>query len=611
MCGIAGIVSSDVGRHKGRLDDMMRAIAHRGPDGSGQHFFGNCALGHLRLSIIDLSSGQQPMLSESRDTGIVFNGEIYGFNSIKKELAGYQFKTTSDTEVILALYEKYGSRMPDKLPGMFSFAIWDDVKQELFCARDRFGEKPFFYAIGNGGEFIFASEIKALLATGLVTPVLSKQALANYLKHLYVNPHETIYSNIHVLPPASKLTYNKGKVRIETYWALPETNNTIGIDDAVQQFKTLLTNAVEKQLVSDVPIGAFLSGGLDSSTVVAIASNFKKDLKTISFGFEEGANELPFAKMVADKYHTDHVELTDKKEDIGELLLLMQAIYDEPFADSSNIPTYLISKYARKYLKVVLTGDGGDELLAGYGWYRKLFDMPDIADKPQTRQLYLKLMGGMMGKLSPRIKRHYSDEISHVEQMRRKDYYVKQHLHNNTYFTDKELLQLGLSTKADSKIGFSSYSNTLDDAMRMDIVDYMPGDILVKTDRASMASGFELRSPFLDVDFASFCISLPYSMKIDSKADKIILKKAFNDALPDEIKKRHKQGFGAPVDKWLQQQSVKTLVGKYLNDKNQKIFQVLSFEQTRPYVNKGLGYKLWILLVLAMWMDRYNFTIEN
>ena len=364
------------------------------------HSSDTCIFGHVRLSIVDLGSGQQPMLSSDKNEAIVFNGEIYGYKDIKKSLGDYAFATNSDTEIILALYKRYGHDLVDKLPGMFSFALWDERKKELFCARDRFGEKPFYYAYGTGGELVFASEIKSILASGLIEPKIDAGSVAHYLKHLYVNPYKTIYSNIFVLPPAHTLAYSDGKLTIRRYWQPPAIDNNIGLEEAARKFKDLFSKAVASQLVADVPVGAFLSGGIDSSSVVAIASQYQKKLKTLSFHFKDGINELPFAREIAAKYGTEHIELFDRDHDIGTLLLKMNDIYDEPFADSSNIPTYLISKLAREHVKVVLTGDGGDELLGGYAsWYRPFLFAQDMKTSlPDWASMMIPYLLGAMHK---------------------------------------------------------------------------------------------------------------------------------------------------------------------------------------------------------------------
>lgn len=604
MCGIAGIVADSAGGYEGRVREMVSRLGHRGPDGSGVHVFDNCILGHARLSVVDLDTGKQPMLSALEDVGVTFNGEVYGYKTIRAAIPDYPFRTKSDTEVLLALYHHHDRSLPEKLPGMFSFAIWDNGVRELFCARDRFGEKPFYYAWGTKGEFLFASEIKALLASGLVTPVLDEEAVAHYMKYLYVHPHCSIYRNIHVLPPAHFLRYADGRIQVERYWKLPDTDSKIELPEAVSQFRMLFERAVSRQLVADVPVGAFLSGGLDSSTVVAIASRFYPKLQTYSFAFEDSASELPFAREVADLYGTEHVELTDDTVDITELLVTMQQVYDEPFADSSNIPMYVISKLAREHAKVILTGDGGDELLAGYEWYRPLLKSGKEAENaglpdglPGLAFVFARCFGFRRGKWA-RPRRPLSTAEAHLAQ--------------RALFGDAELARIGLhhSSVDRWKAPVGSSPDDVDTALRMDLTDYMPGDILVKIDRASMANGLELRAPFLDVEFASFCISLPYRLKINEQEDKIILRQAYSSSWPEPVRARSKQGFGGPVDRWLQRDPLKALKEKTLNDPGHKLFSLLSFRDTRGIAEENT-YRTWTLLVLALWMEAHRFEMRR
>lgn len=613
MCGIAGIVAPDSRAYQSNLQRMVCAIEHRGPDGDGTYFFQHCALGHRRLSIVDLVSGDQPMLNRDSSTGITFNGEIYGYQEIKKSLSDYNFRTTSDTEVVLALHERGGARFPQQLPGMFAFALWDDNRHELLCARDRFGEKPLFYSFGGNGEFIFASEIKSLLASGLIEPVLDTDALAYYMQYLYVHPSQTIYKNIYALPPAHVLRYRNNRLSIEAYWQLPETSDSMDTVEAVEEFRRLFDRAVSGQLVADVPVGAFLSGGLDSSTIVAVASHHRAKLKTFSFGFEDTINELPYARQVADLYQTEHIELIDAQADIGELLVAMQDFYDEPFADSSNIPTYLISKLARQHVKVVLTGDGSDELLGGYTfWYNSLLEaQPGNVPSPsphQLRQIARRVARKIRSSLTQnRIRQQPASAAEHNQ---RCTSIAQSHSMHQQFFSDEEIYRLGLRPPAKASAIPEKYtSNTVSDALRMDVENYMPGDILVKTDRASMANGLELRAPFLDVDFASFCLSLPARLKITPAQNKIILREAFANSWPPSIRTRGKQGFGAPVDRWLKRESVKALKQRYLACPEQKIFELISFERTRAIIAAD-DYQTWILLVLAIWMDKHEFKLQ-
>lgn len=607
MCGISGIValSTPIKDYHVQLENMIKTIKHRGPDEQGQYFFSeDCALGHARLSIVDLKTGQQPMLTPDQTIGVTFNGELYGYQEIRKTL-DYPFRTNSDTEMMLGLYRKYGEEMVSYVPGMFAFALWDSQERKLICARDRFGEKPFYYAIGARGEFIFASEIKAILATGLVSPILDQEMLAYYMQHLYVHPTRTIYKNIFTLPPAHMLVYQKGKITKSRYWKLPATNFTITLAEAKDQFTELFSNAVRKQLVADVPVGAFLSGGLDSSTITAFASRFVPRLKTFSFAFEGGLNESGFALEVATKYGTDHTELSTTKFNVAEILQKINSVYDEPFADSSNVPTYVLAGLAKEYTSVVLTGDGGDELLGGYAqWYQPLHAMSSLRSSSKSYVTwFLQLVASLLTLKKRRAwylykglrlsKQYASTMIAHESQ--------------NTYFSQADISNLGLPTAQIASYPAWKGVNTLDDAMRMDIENYMSGDILVKTDRAAMAHGLELRAPFLDVNFAEFCISLPHALKISQKEEKIIMREACGLLWPESVQKRSKQGFGAPVKKWLTLPGVQELKKEYLFNTNAKLWSIIPFTSSEELIKKNT-YQTWILLVLSMWAETHSFN---
>ncbi|MBF0502002.1 MAG: asparagine synthase (glutamine-hydrolyzing) [Candidatus Riflebacteria bacterium] len=608
MCGIFGIVAPDSIRLGGSLRLMMRALQHRGPDGSGLRFFDDCGLGHVRLSIIDLSTGNQPMDSAVKRKSISFNGEIYGYKQIRESMSDYPFKTTSDTEVILALYENYGETFLDHLPGIFSFAIWDDDLKELICARDRFGEKPFYYAWGKNGEFIFASEIKGLIASGLIDPELSRRSVGHYLRHLYVHPFHTIYSNVFSLPPGHMLRLSSGNLRIRKYWDLPTPRDSICFSDAIEEGTMLLERAVKLQLIADVPVGAFLSGGVDSSTIVAIASRSVSRLKTISFDFEASSSDLAFARLIADKYHTDHVELSDSEIDLPALIEKMQEVYDEPFADSSNIPTFLISLKAREFAKVILTGDGGDELFGGYSsWYRPFtFWNKPLLQFPASVG-FLRLLTKCANRWGYPLNARLST-LSQAVYLRTSFATVSQaHIAQNSFFSQSEMESMGFPDDNNIKPPYSlSQSNTLDDALRMDLLDYMPGDILVKIDRASMANGIELRAPFLDRDLASFCISLPYRLKVSSRSDKILLREISKHLLPTKIIHRSKMGFGAPVSEWLSRPAFQSMKEKISRNTGGKIYSLLPFAQTKNFLD-GNDFKSWILLNLSLWLEKHTF----
>lgn len=584
---------------------MTDALTHRGPDAQGHSVFAGCALGHRRLSIVDLSGGAQPMTVDDDRIGVTFNGEIYGYRELRRGLPDYRFLTQSDTELILASYQRYGMDVAKHLPGMFAFAIWDAGKQELLCARDRFGEKPLYYAIGRNGEFVFASEIKSILASGLMEPELDRAAIARYLQRQCVGTAQSIYANIWSLPPAHCLHYRNGRVTLRRYWSLPEVDNDIDIDEAADRCRSLLRDAIGRQLIADVPVGAFLSGGLDSTTICQVASGLVGELRTFSFDFEGDHSEIGYARAAASAYCTRHAELATESVNLAEQITLMQRVYDEPFGDSSAIPTYLLAREARRHVKVVLTGDGGDELFGGYTWYKPLLWMQRegrvgllrwtaervlnrlgrAAQVPGAAARELRIMGLAFGR------QHESPLSAHRGQM--------------SFFARRELDQLGaLPGELSGADDIDGGSGSMDDVFRFDVQDYMPADILTKIDRASMAHGLELRAPFLDVEFASFCLSLPYRLKVSTNEDKIILRQAFASHWPKSIRGRTKQGFGAPLERWFRDQGVLELERQYLRDPTAPLYDHVSYSGTQAVLRRDNLMQRWTLLILGVWLGQ-------
>ncbi|MGZ5273662.1 MAG: asparagine synthase (glutamine-hydrolyzing) [Kaistella sp.] len=592
MCGITGIITPNAKNYSEKIQKMTDAIAHRGPDAEHHEYYENAALGHRRLSIIDLSeTGKQPMFSDTKNECIVLNGEIYGYQDLKKTYADYPYRGTSDTEVILAMYQNKGQELLQELPGMFAFAIWNDAKQELFCARDRFGEKPFYYATGKNGEFIFASEIKAILASGMVKPEISNEALFHYLQYGYVSAYQTIYSNIFTLPPAHQLILSEGKISVKRYYSIPKKNLEIGLSEAKEKFAYLLKNAVQKQLIADVEVGSFLSGGLDSSTIVAMVNEFKQNQTTISFGYSGETSELKFAEEIARKYNTNHIEIYENRGNIAPELLKISPFFDEPFADMSYTPQYKICQAASRHLKVVLSGDAGDELFGGYHFYT----------------------------VEHQLKNHFSYNnillkfgLKQFGRFRETTYLTQQNIANRNildfhqnkvrnYFTAKEIASLGIKTKYNQEYSFDIDPHSINDMMRIDLEKYVPGNMMVKSDRMAMANSLEVRTPFLDKDFAEFCIQLPDNLKLDGENDKIILRESMQNYWTETIKNRGKQGFGSPVERWFEEQSLMDLSNRLLKDKTQKVFDFIDFTAAQKFLNKDK--KHWNLLQLALWAD--------
>lgn len=606
MCGIAGIIAKSSDDLQASLEKMLVALRHRGPDETNIKKIDNGFLGHTRLSIVDIVSGKQPMVSRNGDIVLVFNGEIYGYKDIKKSIKDYNFQTNSDSEVIIALYIKYGKKMLDHLPGMFSFALWDDRKKELFCARDRFGEKPFYYTTSKGDGMIFSSEIRSLIKSERIAPIIDKNALSYYLKRLYINPNRTVYKNIFTLPPAHFLVYKDNKINIQKYWDISGHKKEISLDEAVDKFKTLLSNSVRKCMVADVPVGAMLSGGLDSSTIVALASRYNKNLKTFAFGFDDNRNELKYAREIAQKYKTEHYELCEKDVDLSELLVEMSDIYDEPFGDSSNIPTYLISRFASQHVKTVLTGDGADELLGGYDyWYQELLYCERFNDNPKLNNYFSLLVLKLLNKITTNKSRRLRFVKNGLLLSGTSDSIVEAHCKQVDYFSNKELSEMGFEIHEES----SANLKTMKDVYYMDINSFLPGDILVKTDRASMSNSLELRSPFLDKDLATFCFQLPDQLKIDKKVDKKILRMAYRHLWTANIRNRKKQGFGIDVNRLLKSRPISRLLDIYLRDNGQRIHEIIP-ESVIKRVMKKNNIQTWSLLNLSIWLSKHNYQIK-
>ncbi|WP_292008799.1 asparagine synthase (glutamine-hydrolyzing) [Chryseobacterium sp.] len=590
MCGIAGIIANNAKNYQDNIQKMTDAIAHRGPDSAQLEFYENAALGHRRLSIIDLSeNGKQPMFSNTKKECIVLNGEIYGYQTLKTEYSEYSYHGSSDTEVILAMYQRKQEQLIHDLPGMFAFALWDEEKQQLFCARDRFGEKPFFYAVGPNNEFIFASEIKAILASGLIQPKVNNDALAHYLQYGYVSSYQSIYSNIYTLPPAHQLIWKDGKVSVSRYYSIPAKDRNISLSDAKEEFIYLLKNAVKKQLIADVEVGSFLSGGLDSSSIVALVAEFLPRQTTISFGYDHESSELKYAKEIAEKYQTNHIEVHEKKQDLADSLLKISPFFDEPFADISFIPHFEICRNAKKNLTVVLSGDVGDELFGGYDFYR-------VENILRNHFSYKNIIAKFGLRLYQNLKQTSFVTQKNLEHNSILDFH--QNFVRNS-FNKEEQKALGVFSNYLQPYSFNPNPHSLNDIMRVDLEGYVPGNMMVKSDRMAMANSLEVRTPFLDLDFAEFCIQLPEQLKLTNDNDKIILREAMGSYWTETIRNRHKQGFGMSVESWFEEDNLINLSNDLLKNPDQKVFNYIDFKTTQKFLNKD--HRHWNLLQLALW----------
>ena len=604
MCGISIIVGSSADCVATRIDRMVESLGHRGPDARGVVCLPECLLGHTRLSIIDLECGAQPMADTTGRYHITFNGEIYNYVEIRDELTteGAAFRTRSDTEIVLVAYARWGAAAVDRFRGMFAFAIWDTAERVLFAARDPFGEKPLYYAASGDGGLVLASEIKALLASGLVSGELDPAGVDAYLAFGYVPPALSIYRAARPLPPGHWMRWQDGRMSLQRYWGPELESHSIRLDDAAEKLRTLLRQAVRRQMVADVPVGAFLSGGLDSSSIVALMEGLNpRPVKTFSVGFGDEINELPYARAVARRYNTEHHEVDLGSPPIGTLLERMAEVYDEPFADSSGVPTYLLSQFARGHVKVVLSGDGGDELFGGYNWYPMLSLSQTVAG---SRAEWI-ILRALSRALHERVGALHRRSIAVGLSARWPDMWLRAAM-NQVYMPHARRAELWGNGRTPS---FDVAHNDvaapgvkgLNRAFYFDLTTYLPGNILVKVDRASMAHGLETRAPFLDRELAEFALSLPASLKVDNTGrTKIILRHACEQYWPKEVRSRKKHGFGAPYRRWLQRPDVGALVARTFRANGPLRALLPGIPKSAPAVT----YETWILLTLGLWLDR-------
>lgn len=572
------------------------------------------ALGMRRLSIIDLEGGHQPLSGCDASVTVVFNGEIYNYRVLQCDLEalGHKFHTHSDTETIVHAYEEYGAKCVDHLRGMFAFALWDARTDQLFIARDRVGKKPLYYSLTSGGELVFGSELKSLLEHPEIDRETNVDALDAYLSFGYVPDPLCILRGIHKLPPGHHLKFVEGRVTVEKYWDFHyETVEVKSEEDYLDELRARLDDAVRARLVADVPLGAFLSGGIDSSAVVGLMSRaMNQPVKTFSIGFEEDTyNELKYARLAAKHFGTDHHEFI-VTPDICDVVDELVWHFDEPFADSSAIPTYMVSKLAREHVTVVLSGDGGDELFAGYTRYqvdrkrRNFAHLPRLVREKMMRTVSANLPHGAWGRnylrnvsLDP-IDR-YIDSISIFTELNKQSLF--------TADLKKKLRQepLGAAMFRDYASGINT-GNSVDPLLYLDSKTYLPGDILTKVDRMSMAVSLEARVPLLDHKLIEFVTRIPASLKMKGLETKHIFKRAMRGLVPNEILERPKQGFGVPIDEWINRQLRRrihdTLTERRTLERglfDPKYVNLLLEEHERG--RRDHAPALWSLLMLELW----------
>lgn len=620
MCGICGKINlNNKNVTLNELRVMTDTLIHRGPDGEG--FYINkkkdVGLGHRRLSIIDLSTGSQPMSNEDKSIWIVFNGEIYNFEELKEDLVkkGHIFKSKSDTEVIIHAYEEYREKCVKFLNGMFAFSIWDENKQKLFMARDRLGKKPLFYA-KTKNSFIFASEIKALLTNKEINKKINLEALNIYLATGYILAPFSIIEGINKLPAAAALTFKNGKMKIKEYWDFDPTKKENFSEQVwINKFRELFNDCVKKRLISDVPLGAFLSGGIDSTAVVAFMENKNSPkTKTFSIGFEEASyNELNFSDLAAKFFRTDHQTLMIKPN-IKETLNKIIWANDEPLGDTSSVPMWFLSEMTKKKVTVALSGDGGDENFAGYETY--------VADKiyPFYSKFPLKkLLATIITKFMPTSFKKVSLDYKLKQFVQAANFTPeKAHYFWREIFSGEERKKL-FKPEVFSKIKnhdvffyFKKYFDKfkkgefLDRSLYVDIKTWLVDDILVKVDRTSMGNSLETRAPFLDYRLIELLSKVPVSLKLNKFNGKYLLKKAVSGVIPKVIISRPKAGFNAPIPEWLKGE-LKDLLLEELSPSSIDNIGIFNSEFVSILIDdylsgrKDNSLKLWVLLNFVIW----------
>lgn len=635
MCGICGIAKTDNGAPVSRslLSSMCATIVHRGPDDEGIFVQNNVGLGVRRLSIIDVEGGHQPLSNEDGSVWVAHNGEIYNFPELREELitCGHTFKTRTDTETIVHSYEEWGEHCFQKFRGMFAFALWDDRTKRLLVGRDRMGIKPFYYTLIENKErtLVFGSELKTILVHPDVKRALEPKALDLYLTFEYIPEPLSAFQNIYKLPAGTFLIYERGKIHIERYWDVnreqegevstkPHGVSLASIEDELYE---RLKESVKARLLSDVPLGAFLSGGIDSSAIVGLMHELGvSPIKTFSIGFEDATyNELEHARRISQKFHTDHEEFILKPQAL-ELTEKLIRHLDEPFGDFSIFPTYLVSKMARSHVKVILSGDGGDELFAGYEHYQaqKLSRLPLVSflskpmpavlrklpPSPKKKGLWNKLRRYAQGFEHPQDLRHFR-WMMFLNQKEREDLYSKDFRHElggiKPFHTIPPLDKLYPQLDRFDDISGELY---------LDLKSYLIDDILVKVDRMSMATSLETRVPLIDHKVVEYAFQIPGHLKLKGMTTKWIFKKTMERLLPPQNIYRSKEGFSIPIKHWLRNE-LKELMLHYLSESRIRDAGLFNFGPIKHKIDRHMqgkenySHQLWALLVFEIWRENF------
>lgn len=625
MCGITGFVDSGGGSvDRSVLERMNHAIAHRGPDDDGFYTGNNIGLAMRRLSIIDVAGGQQPIHNADKTKWIVFNGEIYNYQALRDDLEkrGHRFYTKSDTEAVVHLYDEFGPDCLAHLRGMFAFAIWDESEQSLFLARDRVGKKPLLYSHQQNGDLIFGSEFQALLQHPAVSREVDTDAIDSYLSYLCIPAPQTAFKQIRKLEPGHWLKWKDGEIETRRYW-LPDFSKKIKIseNEAIEETTRILRESTRLRMISEVPLGAFLSGGVDSSAVVALmAQESEQPVKTFSIGFEEeDFSELKYAKRVAEHVGAEYHEFIVRPNALDVIPTLVEH-YGEPYADSSAIPTYYVSKETRRHVTVALNGDGGDESFAGYERYTAMRIAEAYTRVPSAlRKVFVEAPVNLLptSELKRSRFRDAKRFLTAANLPRTERYFRWMSTFNRDakreiYTSDFEASVAGHNASAvlNKWFALANGTGTLDATLLTDQMTYLPNDLLVKVDIASMANSLEARSPFLDHKLIEFAASLPENLKMRGLETKSLLKKVAARLVPKEVVYRRKMGFGVPIGKWFRGEMKDFVRSVLLCEKSLKR-GIIKPENLERYVNEHIGgerdhaFQLWTLMMLELWFQRF------
>ena len=618
MCGINGIAYSPLyGKQveTTKLVAMRDILHHRGPDDGGIFVDGNVGLGHRRLSIVDVAHGTQPMFNSDRSCAIVYNGEVYNHADYREELksCGYEFQNRSDTETILHLYEEHGRDCVEYLCGMFAFAIWDKTKRELFIARDRFGVKPLYYVHTDDGSLYFASEIKSLLVAGAVKPEINFNALPDQLANHGTSAAETLFRGVKRLLPGHTLVWKDGRIDIREFWDLSfePKHETRSDTEYIEEWHDLFRQSVEMRLMADVPLGMFLSGGIDSSAIAAMMSTMVTEpIKTFSVGFREReANELEYARLVAKKFGTDHHEITITPEHFFEALPKLVWHEDEPIGFIASVPLYFVSKLAQEHVKVVLTGEGADETLAGYGRYSKALKLLIYGEKYEslTPNFVRGIVKSGVATFGGKLDRTFLTREADIENLFFDNFGVFPKAMQAKMFTREtreKIADLNPYTEQNSLIDGCDAADVLDKLLYADTKTYLH-ELLMKQDQMSMAASVESRVPFLDHKLVEFTARMPREMKLRGGTTKWILREAMKGILPYEILNRPKMGFPVPVGNWFRHE-FKHIIDDYVLSERSLSRGIFDAKFVRELVQRhsaGENHdeRLWSLVNFEIW----------